>query len=47
MLLAIHLPDAVCIYLAYAQPTNLPLVQLCKAVERAGWSSRPPTYPVP
>jgi len=37
MLLAIHLPDAVFIYLAYAQPTNLPLVQLCVAVEQFGY----------
>ena len=37
MLLAIHLPDAVFVYLAYAQPTNLPLVQLCVAVEQFGY----------
>jgi PAT family beta-lactamase induction signal transducer AmpG len=37
MLLAIHLPDAVFIYLAYAQPTALPLVQLCVAVEQFGY----------
>jgi PAT family beta-lactamase induction signal transducer AmpG len=37
MLLAIHLPDAVFIYLAYAQPSNLPLVQLCVAVEQFGY----------
>ena len=37
MLLAIHLPDAVFIYLAYAQPTNLPLVQLAIAVEQFGY----------
>ena len=37
MLLAIHLPDAVFIYMAYAQPTHLPLVQLCVAVEQLGY----------
>ncbi len=37
MLLAIHLPDAVFIYLAYAQPASLPLVQLCIAVEQFGY----------
>lgn len=37
MLLAIHLPDAVFIYLAYAQPANLPLVQLAIAVEQFGY----------
>ncbi|MBI1797719.1 MAG: AmpG family muropeptide MFS transporter [Candidatus Eisenbacteria bacterium] len=37
MLLAIHLPDAAFIYLAYAQPTNLPLVQLAIAVEQFGY----------
>ena len=37
MLLAIHLPDAVFIYLAYAQPTNLPLVQLAIAIEQFGY----------
>jgi MFS transporter, PAT family, beta-lactamase induction signal transducer AmpG len=37
MMLAIHLPDAVFIYLAYAQPTNLPLVQLAIAVEQFGY----------
>jgi PAT family beta-lactamase induction signal transducer AmpG len=37
MLLAIHVPDAVFIYLAYAQPTNLPLVQLGIAVEQFGY----------
>jgi PAT family beta-lactamase induction signal transducer AmpG len=37
MLLAIHLPDAAFIYLAYAQPTNLLLTQLCIAVEQFGY----------
>jgi PAT family beta-lactamase induction signal transducer AmpG len=37
MLLAIHLPDAVFIYLAYAQPTNLLLIQACVAVEQFGY----------
>lgn len=37
MLLAIHLPDAVFIYLAYAQPSNLPLIQLAIAVEQFGY----------
>jgi len=37
MLLAIHLPDAIFIYLAYAQPTNLLLVQICVAVEQFGY----------
>ena len=37
MLFAIHLPDAVFIYLAYAQPASLPLVQLCVAVEQFGY----------
>ena len=37
MLLAIHLPDAAFIYLAYAQPTSLPVVQLCVAVEQFGY----------
>ena len=37
MLLAIHLPDAMFIYLAYAQPTSLAVVQLCVAVEQFGY----------
>jgi len=37
MLLAIHLPDAVFIYLAYLQPANLLLTQLCIAVEQFGY----------
>jgi PAT family beta-lactamase induction signal transducer AmpG len=37
MLLAIHLPDAAFIYLAYAQPAHLGLIQLCVAVEQFGY----------
>ena len=37
MLLAIHLPDAVFIYLAYAQPAHLLVVQSCVAVEQFGY----------
>jgi PAT family beta-lactamase induction signal transducer AmpG len=37
MLLAIHLPDAAFIYLAYAQPTKLLVVQSCVAVEQFGY----------
>jgi PAT family beta-lactamase induction signal transducer AmpG len=37
MLLAIHLPDAVFIYLAYAQPESLAMIQLCVAVEQFGY----------
>jgi PAT family beta-lactamase induction signal transducer AmpG len=37
MLFAIHLPDAVFIYLAYAQPASLPLIQLGIAVEQFGY----------
>ncbi|HVP37757.1 MAG TPA: MFS transporter [Candidatus Saccharimonadales bacterium] len=37
MLFAIHLPDAAFIYLAYAQPESLLLVQLCVAVEQFGY----------
>jgi PAT family beta-lactamase induction signal transducer AmpG len=37
MLLAIHLPDAVFIYMAYAQPHDLLLVQLCIALEQFGY----------
>jgi MFS transporter, PAT family, beta-lactamase induction signal transducer AmpG len=37
MLLAIHLPDAVFIYLAYAQPTSLPLIQTAIAIEQFGY----------
>lgn len=37
MLLAIHLPDAIFIYLAYAQPANLPVILVCVAVEQFGY----------
>jgi PAT family beta-lactamase induction signal transducer AmpG len=37
MLFAIHLPDAVFIYLASAQPTHLLLIQACVAVEQFGY----------
>jgi len=37
MLLAIHLPDAMFIYLSYAQPTNLLVTQLCVAIEQFGY----------
>src|SRR5258707_327360 len=37
MLLAIHVPDAVFIYLAYAQPTNVALIQPCLAAEQFGY----------
>jgi PAT family beta-lactamase induction signal transducer AmpG len=37
MLFAIHVPDAVFIYLAYHQPTNVALVQLCIAAEQFGY----------
>src|SRR5204862_994008 len=37
MLLAIHVPDAVFILLAYLQPTNVLLVQLCVAAEQFGY----------
>jgi len=37
MLFAIHLPDAIFIYLAYAQPMSLPVVQLGIAVEQFGY----------
>jgi MFS transporter, PAT family, beta-lactamase induction signal transducer AmpG len=37
MLFAIHLPDAVFIYLAYAQPASLALIQLCVAIEQFGY----------
>lgn len=37
MLLAIHLPDAMFIYLAYAQPENLLVTQLCVAIEQFGY----------
>jgi PAT family beta-lactamase induction signal transducer AmpG len=37
MALAIHLPDAVFVYLAAAQPGNLWLINLCVAVEQFGY----------
>jgi PAT family beta-lactamase induction signal transducer AmpG len=37
MILAIQLPDAVFIYLAYAQPTSLWIVQACVAIEQFGY----------
>jgi MFS transporter, PAT family, beta-lactamase induction signal transducer AmpG len=37
MLLAIHLPDAAFLYLAYAQPTGLAVVQACVALEQFGY----------
>lgn len=37
MLFAIHLPDAVFVWLAYAQPTHLPLIQLGIVIEQFGY----------
>jgi PAT family beta-lactamase induction signal transducer AmpG len=37
MLLAIHVPDAVFIYLAYAQPANLWVIQACVVLEQFGY----------
>jgi PAT family beta-lactamase induction signal transducer AmpG len=37
MLLAIHVPDAVFIYLAYAQPTNIVVIQACVVLEQFGY----------
>jgi PAT family beta-lactamase induction signal transducer AmpG len=37
MLFAIHVPDAAFVYLAYTQPSNLLLVQLCIAAEQFGY----------
>jgi PAT family beta-lactamase induction signal transducer AmpG len=37
MMIAIHLPDAVFIYLAHTQPTNLSLVTGCVAIEQFGY----------
>jgi PAT family beta-lactamase induction signal transducer AmpG len=37
MVLIIHLPDAMFIYLAYAQPDNLAVTSLCVAVEQFGY----------
>jgi PAT family beta-lactamase induction signal transducer AmpG len=37
MMIAIQLPDAVYIYMAYAQPQNLWIVQTCVAIEQFGY----------
>lgn len=37
MLIAIHLPDAIFIYLAYAQPTSIAVIQLGVAIEQFGY----------
>jgi PAT family beta-lactamase induction signal transducer AmpG len=37
MLLIIHLPDAAFLYLAYAQPESLAVIQACVAVEQFGY----------
>lgn len=37
MLFAIHLPDAVFIYLAYAQPASLAVIQACVVIEQFGY----------
>ncbi len=37
MLLAIHVPDAVFIYLAYAQPGNVAVIQACVVAEQFGY----------
>jgi len=37
MVLIMHLPDAVFIYLAYAQPDNFAVINLCVAVEQFGY----------
>lgn len=37
MLLAMHLPDAVFVFLAYAKPTGLVLISACLAVEQFGY----------
>jgi len=37
MLFAIHLPDAAFIYLAYARPASLAVIQACVAVEQFGY----------
>lgn len=37
MMLSIHLPDALFIWLAHAQPENLALIQLCVAGEQFGY----------
>ena len=37
MLFAIHVPDAVFIYLAYTQPSNVWIIQVCVALEQFGY----------
>ncbi len=37
MVLAIHLPDAVFVYLAYTQPDNFWVINLCIAIEQFGY----------
>ena len=37
MVLAIHLPDAIFIYLAYAQPDSIAVISACVAVEQFGY----------
>jgi PAT family beta-lactamase induction signal transducer AmpG len=37
MVFSMHLPDAVFVYLAYAQPDNFALINLCVAVEQFGY----------
>jgi len=37
MVLIMHLPDAVFVYLAYVQPENLALINLCVAIEQFGY----------
>ncbi len=37
MMFAIHLPDAVFIYMAYTQPTNVWIIQACIAIEQFGY----------
>jgi PAT family beta-lactamase induction signal transducer AmpG len=37
MVLIMHLPDAVFVYLAYAQPENFAIINLCVAIEQFGY----------
>jgi PAT family beta-lactamase induction signal transducer AmpG len=37
MVLIMHLPDAVFVYLAYAQPDNFAMINLCVAIEQFGY----------
>jgi PAT family beta-lactamase induction signal transducer AmpG len=37
MVLIMHLPDAMFVYLAYAQPDNFAVINLCVAVEQFGY----------